>query len=248
MTEPLLAFENVSFWYDSTQKILDNFCWQLQRGQSWAILGPSGCGKTTLLHLMAGIRQPTAGTVCYWGRPITKPDANVGLMLQDYGLLPWYTVERNIRIGLEIRGESSAAMRQRSAEWLDRLGIAAIRNQYPNQVSGGQRQRIALARLLALESTVRLLDEPLSAVDELTRERLQKQLWSLSQADTTTTVLVTHNIEEAVLLADHILIITDYAPVRSFQMLTTPFRNELPARTDPQFIEFCQTIRDIIGV
>lgn len=245
---PLVQLENLSFAYDTRKPILQDIHWQLYPGESWGILGPSGCGKTTLLHLIAGIRRPTAGRVCYRGEPILKPNHAIGLMLQDYGLLPWYTAERNIQIGLEIRGLSAREIGQRTDDWLDTLGITAIRHQYPNRVSGGQRQRIALARLLALQTPVRLLDEPLSAVDELTRERLQAQLWRLNQSTTAVTVMVTHNIEEAVLLNDHLMVITQHSPVRSYETLRVPFADTLPKRSDPQFIAFCQQIREMVGI
>lgn len=249
MSDPLISFDDVSFWYDSAKKIIEDFTWHIQAGQSWAIVGPSGSGKTTLLYLLAGIRQPVAGRVCYDRVPITQPHHNIGLMLQHYGLLPWYTAERNIRIGLEIRAVPAPEVRQRSDEWLKKLNIDHVRHQYPTQMSGGQRQRVALARLLALQASVLLLDEPLSAVDELTRERLQKRLDELRRSSGATTILVTHNIEEAVLLADHLLVITQYAPLSSFQALPTPFNGRsMPQRNDPYFIDFCQQIREIVGV
>lgn len=249
MTDPIISFDGVSFWYDPAKKVIEDFNWQIQAGESWAIVGPSGSGKTTLLYLLAGIRRPLAGRVCYDGATITRPHHDIGLMLQHYGLLPWYTAERNIRIGLEIRAVPAAEVRQRSDEWLKKLNIDHVRRQYPTQMSGGQRQRVALARLLALQASVLLLDEPLSAVDELTRERLQKRLDELRRSSGATTILVTHNIEEAVLLADHLLVITEYAPLSSFQTLATPFNgHSMPQRNDPYFINFCQQIRELVGV
>lgn len=242
---PVITFEDVSFWYDPTQKIVADFNWSIDLNQSWSILGPSGCGKTTLLHLMAGIRQPCAGRVTFNGQTISQPHHEIGLMLQDYGLLPWYTAERNIELGLEIRHLPKAERLTRTAAWLERLDISPIRQHYPLQLSGGQRQRVALARLLALQTSVLLLDEPLSAVDELTRERLQKQLYHLYRQ--TTSIMVTHSIEEAVLLSDHIMVITDYAPITTVSQLSIPFET-MPARHEPRFIEFCHQIRQIIGL
>ena len=247
-SKSLISFENVSFWYDASKKIIEHFSWPLQAGESWAILGPSGCGKTTLLHLMAGIRQAVSGAVYFDGQLISKPHQQIGLMLQDYGLLPWYTAERNIQLGLEIRHLPAHEIRQRTDEWLEKLEISHIRQQYPSQISGGQRQRVALARLLALQANVLLLDEPLSAVDELTREHLQKRLWELNRGTGATTVMVTHNIEEAVLLSDQIMIITDYAPICEYQVLRTPFSGTMPKRYDPEFIAFCKQIREIVSV
>lgn len=248
MNAPIISFENVSFWYNRSKKIIEQFSWRLQAGDSWAILGPSGCGKTTLLHLMAGIRHPVSGTVSFEGQIISKPHQQIGLMLQDYGLLPWYSAERNIQLGLQIRHLPPDEVQQRTNEWLEKLEISHIRQQYPRQLSGGQRQRVALARVLALQAKLLLLDEPLSAVDELTREHLQKRLWQLNRATGATTVMVTHNIEEAVLLANQIMIITDYAPICAYQVLTSPFSKNMPKRYDPEFIAFCQQIRKMVGI
>lgn len=169
-------------------------------------------------------------------------------MLQNYGLLPWFTARRNIEVGLAINGKSLAQREERSALWLARLGLEDLGGKYPAQLSGGQRQRVALARLLALGPRLLLLDEPLSAVDELARERLQRQLFTVSREAGRSTLLVTHNIEEAALLADRILLITQAAPIRSYELLETPFRGELTQRDDPEFIRFCQSIRERMGL
>jgi NitT/TauT family transport system ATP-binding protein len=244
----VLAFERVSFGYEAAQPILEAFSWRVERGAFWSILGPSGSGKTTLLYLIAGIRAPKAGRVYLAGEPVIRPNPKVGLMLQDYGLLPWYTTKRNLELGLAIRGVARDERQRRSRYWLTRLGLTAVAGRYPGQLSGGQRQRVALARLLALEPEILLLDEPLSAVDELTRERLQRQLFALSREAGTTTLMVTHNIEEAVLLAERILLIGDHAPIRSFEVLATPFGGVMPERSDPRFIAFCRGIRERMGL
>ena len=250
-TTPLLLFENVIFGYDPAKPILERFTWQVNQGEVWALLGPSGSGKTTLLHLAAGLRRPAAGRVLLDGQPVTKPRQDVGLMLQGYGLLPWYSAARNVQVGLEIRGLDAQEAARRGDAWLERLELVGVAGQYPGQLSGGQRQRVALARVLALESRLLLLDEPLSAVDELGRERLQRRLFELSRQTQTTTLLVTHSVEEAALLADHILLITDYAPVRRYDILTPTFKKAseaMPRRDDPAFIAFCQTVRAKVGL
>ncbi len=241
-----LEFEEASFWYEAGKPILDAFSWQVRPGEFWSILGPSGAGKSTLLYLAAGIRRPTKGLVRLGGEVVTRPNPEVGLMLQEYGLLPWYTAQRNIEVGLAIRGLRASEREARSRYWLERLGLGGLGGQYPGQLSGGQRQRVALARLLALQPKILLLDEPFSAVDELARETLQRQLFALSREAGTTTLMVTHNIEEAVLLADRILLIGDYGPVRSFEVLETPFGDAMPERGDPAFVAFCQRIRQRI--
>ena len=220
----------------------------MRTGEVWALLGPSGSGKTTLLHLAAGLRRPAGGRITLGGQVVTKPRQDVGLMLQSYGLLPWYSAERNVRVGLEIRGLTTAEVRRRSDVWLKRLELSEVAGRFPGQLSGGQRQRVALARILALEPRLLLLDEPLSAVDELARERLQKRLFELSRQTGATTLLVTHSVEEAALLADHILLVTDYAPLKHYEVLTPPFKTGLPRRDNPAFIAFCQTVRAKVGL
>lgn len=241
---PLLEFDAVTFGYEPARPILRDLSWRIARGEFWAVLGPSGSGKTTLLYLAAGIRTPAGGRVLLNGASVHGPTRRVGLMLQDYGLLPWYTAQRNLEVGLAIQGHGVREQRERGAAWLGHLGLSAHARKYPAQLSGGQRQRVALARQFALEPELLLLDEPLSAVDELTRERLQRQLHGLVREQGKTTVLVTHNIEEAVLLADHILLVTKQDPVEDAEVLTTPFGGAMPARDDPAFLAYCRLLRE----
>lgn len=246
MSAPLLSLEDVTFGYREEQPILRGVHWALRPGESWSILGPSGSGKTTLLYLLAGLRQAQQGRVTYEGRPVRRGERAIGLMLQAYGLLPWFSVRHNIEIGMKIHRHSRKERRDRAQHWLERLDIAGVADHYPGQLSGGQRQRVALARLLALETSVLLLDEPLSAVDELTRERLQKLLWELKRDLSATTVLVTHNVEEAVLLGDHIMVITGYDPIEDFHVMRNPFQGAMPARDDVDFIKFCRDVREVL--
>jgi len=242
----LIVFEDVSFWYDPAKKLLANFHWTVNAGESWSILGPSGCGKSTLLYLIAGLRQPCAGRVLVNGEEIRAPSRAVGLMLQEYGLLNWYTAARNIELGLQIRALPKRERTARLDYWLQQLSIEPIRDQYPLQLSGGQRQRVALARLLALQAPIQLLDEPLSAVDELTRERLQKQLIHINRKEAST-LTVTHNIEEAVLLGDKVLVITDHYPISHFHTVQADFAT-IPERDDPAFVATCRAIRQRMGI
>ena len=248
MSRPLLELAGVTFGYGKGAPVLQDFSWQLEPGEFCCVLGPSGSGKTTLLYLAAGIRQPTAGEVRLAGAPVTGPSKRVSLMLQDYGLLPWYTARRNIEVGLTISGVAAAEARERAESWLGRLGLGEFGSKFPAELSGGQRQRVALARQFALDSELLLLDEPLSAVDELSRERLQKQLFELTSESGATTVLVTHNIEEAVLLASSILLITRSDPITSAEVLRTPFSDRIPARSEPEFLQFCQDIRERLSL
>ncbi len=248
MGQAQLAFEGVTFGYPGAPAVLSDFSFELAAGEFCCVLGPSGSGKTTLLYLAAGIRKPQAGRVTALGQRVDGPSRKVGLMLQDYGLLPWYTARRNIEVGLTISGIDRAEAGQRAAKWLERLGIGPAADRFPAQLSGGQRQRVALARQFALGNELLLLDEPLSAVDELSRERLQRQLAELTGETRGTTVMVTHNIEEAALLASCILLITRYGPITEAELLRTPFAGRMPVRSEPDFQEFCQHIRERLSL
>lgn len=243
MSEPQLGFYGVSFGYPGGAAVLSDFSFELTAGEFCCILGPSGSGKTTLLYLAAGIRKPETGRVTVAGQPVTGPSKRVGLMLQDYGLLPWFTARRNIEVGLAISGADRATQRQLAQDWLDRLGLTEFAGSYPTQLSGGQRQRVALARQFALGNDLLLLDEPLSAVDELSRERLQQRLFELTRESGGTTLMVTHSVEEAALLSSSILLISGNGRVRDSEVLRSPFAGRIPERSDPEFQEFCALIR-----
>lgn len=246
---PVLTLEGVSFGYHPSTPVLANFTWHIHTGETWSILGPSGGGKTTLLYLLAGLRQPTAGRVLFKGQPVIKPNPDVGLMLQTYGLLDWLTAERNVQLGMKIRRIPKPDRHRIRAEWLERMQISHIAGQYPAQLSGGQRQRVALARVLALQTQVLLLDEPLSAVDELTRERLQLTLREITQELGITMVMVTHSVEEAALLSQKILIFPEQAPLTQPVILASPFdKQHPPQRHNPEFQAFCTTIRQTLGL
>jgi NitT/TauT family transport system ATP-binding protein len=242
-----MQLERVTFGY--SHPIVADFDWTIAEGESWAILGPSGSGKTTLLYLLAGLRLPQSGRVYFHDRPVTSPNAEVGLMLQDYGLLPWMTAERNVQLGLKIRGMSRRERHRVRAEWLERMQISHVAKRYPAQLSGGQRQRVALARVLALQTDLLLLDEPLSAVDELTRERLQKTLWTIRRELDLTMVMVTHSVEEAALLADRVLVFPEAGPLHDPDILVSPFADgPMPARDDSVFYHFTAEIRAALGL
>lgn len=245
----VITLEAVTFGYTPDQLLVRDFDWRIGEGESWSVLGPSGSGKTTLLYLLAGLRMPQHGTVRLRGEPLDGPSTEVGLMLQDYGLLPWLTAERNVQLGLKIRRVPRRERHRIRAEWLERMEISHIAKSYPAQMSGGQRQRVALARVLALQTDVLLLDEPLSAVDELTRERLQKTLWEIKNELQVTMVMVTHSVEEAALLTDHVMIYpdADQGGLHDPAILHNPFAGEpMPSRHDPDFQQFCAEIRETL--
>lgn len=212
----MIHIRSIDFTYPNASPLFENFSLEISRGETWAILGTSGCGKTTLLYLLAGLRFPTNGHIEIDGEPLTHPRPQSGLILQDYGLLPWATVRQNVELGLRVRkfygGDGKHAPTDFHPEnnvpyWLERLGIEEIAEQYPSQISGGQRQRVAIARTLALEPDLLLMDEPFSSLDTVTREDLQNLTLSLCAERNLTLVVVTHSIEEAVVLGKKILLL-----------------------------------------
>jgi NitT/TauT family transport system ATP-binding protein len=212
----MINISSIDFAYPNLPPLFEKFSLDIPRGETWSILGMSGCGKTTLLYLLAGLRFPSAGNIEVDGERISRPRPRSGLILQDYGLLPWATVRENVELGLNVRkfygedGRHTPVNFQPSGSvpyWLERLGIKEIADKYPGQISGGQRQRTAIARTLALEPDLLLMDEPFSSLDAVTREDLQNLTLSLCVERKLTLVVVTHSIEEAVMLGKKILLL-----------------------------------------
>jgi NitT/TauT family transport system ATP-binding protein len=203
----LIRLENASLSYEdhgATVDALSRISLSVSEGESVALLGPTGCGKSSLLFLAAGLLFPNTGDVFYRDAELTHPHREIGLVLQDYGLFPWKTVRANVELGLKIRGEAidSGTLNTLMTE----LGIQDQGRKYPHQLSGGQKQRVALARALILNPHLLLLDEPFAALDTLTRERLQDLTAELWKSRQFSSILVTHNVQEAVRLGQRILI------------------------------------------
>jgi NitT/TauT family transport system ATP-binding protein len=195
------------------QKIvaLQNIDLDIRKGEFICLLGPSGCGKSTLLNAVAGFQPPTKGTVTVDGRTITEPGPDRGMVFQEYALFPWMTVAQNVAFGLEIKGMSKAEIAEK-VEWLlQKLHLQDFRNRFPKDLSGGMRQRVAIARVLALDSPILLMDEPFGALDALTRRTLQDELLRIWEEVGKTILFVTHSIEESIYLADRIIVMT-YRP------------------------------------
>jgi NitT/TauT family transport system ATP-binding protein len=184
---------------------------EIASGEFICLLGPSGCGKSTLLNAIAGFSHPTSGQILAGNKPVTEPGPDRGMVFQEYALFPWMTVERNIAFGLEVAGRTPPAIKERVDFLLNMLNLQEFRARYPKDLSGGMRQRVAIARVLALESPIMLMDEPFGALDALTRRNLQDELLKIWEAFGTTIVFVTHSIEESVYLADRTIVMT-YRP------------------------------------
>ncbi len=215
-----------------TVSALDGLTLHIEPGEMVALLGPSGCGKTTALRILAGLDEPTTGTVSVGGRDLTGVPANkrdMGMVFQAYSLFPHMTVLDNVAFGLKLRGQDKSSRHKKSGEMLDLVGLSAHRNKYATQLSGGQQQRVALARALAIEPSVLLLDEPLSALDAKVRVQLREEIRRVQMEVGTTTLFVTHDQEEALAVADRVGVMSQgkleqlAAPVDLYMQPATPF-------------------------
>lgn len=187
---------------------LDDVSLVVPEGQFLAIVGPSGCGKTTILNMLAGLLRPTLGSVKRSGEEVMEPSLDVGYMLARSGLFPWRTTHRNIELPLEIRGIAKDERKKRVKELMRLVKLDEFGEKYPSQLSQGMRQRVSIARTLAIEPKLWLLDEPFSALDAQTRIAVQNEFLRLWEATTSTVIMVTHDLAEAVLLADRVVVMT----------------------------------------
>lgn len=178
------------------------------KGEFVCLIGPSGCGKSTLLRMIAGFETVTEGSLLMWGAPIAGPGQNRGMVFQDYGLFPWLTVRQNIAFGPAASGLSRSVVAATADRFVRMVGLEAFADAYPHQLSGGMKQRVAIARVLANDAEVVLMDEPFGALDAMTRERLQEELLDLWAKSKLTVIFVTHAIEEAILLADRVVVMS----------------------------------------
>jgi ABC-type nitrate/sulfonate/bicarbonate transport system ATPase subunit len=208
----------------------------LDRGEFVAILGPSGCGKSTLLRIVAGLDRPSGGAVRLEGRPVTHPGADRGMVFQSYTLFPWLTVEQNVRFGLREAGMAVAAQRRIADDLIRRVGLAGFARHWPRQLSGGMQQRCALARALAPDPAMLLLDEPFGALDHQTRELMQELLAGIWQADRKTVLFVTHDIDEAVFLATRVLVMSARpGRIKLDLPIPLPWPRPYTVKTSPDF-------------
>ncbi|MEO0035768.1 MAG: hypothetical protein RLZZ501_1791 [Pseudomonadota bacterium] len=215
----------------------------IRAGEFVCLLGPSGCGKSTLLNAIAGFAPPTAGRISVDGAPVRGPGPDRAMVFQEYALFPWMTVAKNVAFGLEIKGMPRDEIEIRTRALLDKLSLAEFRDRYPKDLSGGMRQRVAIARVLALDPPILLMDEPFGALDALTRRTLQDELLRLWQETAKTIVFVTHSIEEAIYLADRIVVMT-YRPGTIKAVVPIP----LPRPRDTAQADFNDLKRELGGL
>ena len=251
----MIELETITFGYAQTAPIFAHFSWEVLAGETWAVLGPSGCGKTTLLYLLAGLETPQAGRISIDDVGLVRPRPQTGLILQDFGLLPWATVSQNAELGLKIRsfygpdGKHAPKYSTNNSDvnyWLERLGLVEHASKYPAQLSGGQRQRTAIARTLAMQPDLLLMDEPFSSLDAPTRESLQQLTLELQKEHSLSLIIVTHAIEEAVVLGQKILLLEE-PPNSAPQIIPNPDINRPEYRNTKEYLELCQFLRARMG-
>ena len=206
--DAMVSVRGVAKVYPGGVEALSGITLDFPKGQLTTLLGPSGCGKTTLLKIIAGLLSPTSGQVYVDGRVVTGPGPERAFVFQDFALLPWASVLRNVAFGLELRGVARAEREAKAAHYVAQVGLKGFEHRFPHELSGGMRQRVGLARALAVDAEVVLMDEPFSAVDEQTRHKFQEELLALVASQGKTFLFVTHSIEEAVYVSDRVVLLS----------------------------------------
>jgi len=242
--QPIVEVRGIDKIYPGGVQALQSVDLAFEEGALTALLGPSGCGKTTLLKIIAGLLEPSAGEVFVQGRKVTGPGAERAFVFQDFALMPWATVLRNVGFGLELKGTPRAERHETARHYIAEVGLTGFENAYPHELSGGMRQRVGLARALAVNAEVLLMDEPFSAVDEQTRRKFQEDLLRLREAERKTFLFVTHSIEEAVYVSDRIVLLSP-RPGRVSQII----RPDIPRDGPPDGIRrhpvYLDTVEEI---
>jgi NitT/TauT family transport system ATP-binding protein len=207
-TDAIVELKGIGKTYDTGVNALRDVHHAFPAGKLSTLLGPSGCGKTTLLKIIGGLIAPTNGEVWVKGRKVDGPGADRAFVFQDFALLPWATVLRNVAFGLELRGVPQAERSEIARKFIGEVGLAGFESSYPHQLSGGMRQRVGLARALTVDADIILMDEPFSSVDEQTRRKFQEDMLDLLRHRKKTVIFVTHSIEEAAYLSDRIVLLS----------------------------------------
>ncbi len=239
---PLIEYRGIARRFTTrrgTVTACENVDLTVREGEFLAIVGPSGCGKSTLLNMAAGLLQPSAGRVFYRGTPVAEPNTRVGYMTQRDTLLPWRTVEDNVAIALELRGQDRETRLKTAHMWLHRVGLKGFETAFPAQLSGGMRRRVSMARTLAYEPETILMDEPFGALDAQLRLVMHDELLKLWTATRTTMVFVTHDLTEAITLADRVAVFSARpGRIRAIETVDLPRpRDVFRIRFDPHFGE-----------
>lgn len=239
-----IQITNVSQYYsqasDEQLKVLDNISLNIDKGEFVCLLGPSGCGKTTLLNLLAGFDQPSQGEIYINGARVTKPSAEHVTIFQNYGLLPWRTVRKNVELGLEPKKLYKEQRKAIADEYIELVGMSQFKKHHPYQLSGGMQQRVAIARALAVDPEIIFMDEPFGALDAITKMKMQEEIAMIWKKKQKTIIFVTHDIEESIYLADRIAIMSPH-PGRIKSIIKVPLARKRD-RTHPDFLRIRDTV------
>ena len=247
--ETIMTAEDLGMIFSAGSVVaLQEVNFEIRKGDFVSLIGPSGCGKSTLLRLVAGLLKPTSGELKVKGQRVTAPRPDIGMMFQKPTLLPWKSVMDNVLLPKTLAGKVTRADREAAVGLLHLVGLEGFEFAFPGQLSGGMQQRVALARLLNTGAEILLLDEPFGALDEFTRERLNVELLRIQREVQATILFVTHNIQEAVFLADDVFVMTP-RPGRLTEIVKTglPRPREIAMTKDPDFNQRVFEVRDILG-
>jgi NitT/TauT family transport system ATP-binding protein len=220
-----------------------------EAGEFVSLIGPSGCGKTTLLRIVHGLETATTGSIVSHGREVKKPDHRRGLVFQHFNLFPWRTVHDNVAYGLEVRGDDRGRRTDRVRIMLDLVGLGGFENHYPHEISGGMQQRVGIARALAIDPEILLMDEPFGALDAITREKLQRDIAQILERQPKTTLFVTHNMDEAIFFSDRILVFGT-RPGRIIEEVKVPLKRPRQAdviRASHEFAELREHLWSLLS-
>lgn len=233
------------------KRIIDNVSFTVGKGEFLCIVGPSGCGKTTLLRIIAGLRQQSAGKLTIDGAPVGKPRQDIAFVFQDYAkaLLPWRTASGNVSLAFEAKRYGDIDRADRIAELLSRVGLEGVGDRYPHELSGGMQQRVQIARCLAQNPSILLMDEPFGALDAMTRQALQDEILAIAAAVNVTVVFVTHDLEEAVYLGDRVIGLLPNPGRLGIEVdVTLPRpRDQLRTREEQEFLQIRRELFDFIA-
>jgi NitT/TauT family transport system ATP-binding protein len=209
---PILAARNVTKTFTTAKDhelvAVDDLSFEIDEGEFICLLGASGCGKSTILNMFAGFTQPSAGEVLLRNKPIVKIEPGCGMIFQSYALFPWKTVRGNVEFGLRMKGLPAVERRERAAAFIEMVNLQGFEEHYPAELSGGMQQRVTIARLLAADPEVLLMDEPFAALDAMTRQVMQEELLKIQERSGKTVVFITHSIDEALILSSRILVMS----------------------------------------
>jgi NitT/TauT family transport system ATP-binding protein len=243
-----IRFERVSLQFGSL-KVVDDVSYDIRDGEFVSVIGPSGCGKTTMMNIVAGFVQPSAGQVLLDGRPVAAPGPDRGVIFQEYGVFPWLTVKENIAFGLKLAASRVPEVEREAIcqRYMGLMGLADFADAWPKTLSGGMRQRLAIARAYAVKPEFLLMDEPFGALDAQTRSAMQDLLLEVLAAEGKTVMLITHSVEEAVYLSNRIVVMTA-RPTRIREIIEVPFGypREESLHEKPEFGELRSHVRELV--